>query len=65
MVTRLTGKEEQNDSLIYRIDIIMDPAPVDDNNKPLAGQQLPAFDLQDLSGNKVSTESLKGQTSSH
>ncbi len=61
LVTRLTGKEEHHDSLIYRIDIIMDPAPVDHNNKPLAGQQLPAFDLQDLSGNEVSPESLKGK----
>lgn len=61
LVTRLTGKEEHHDSLIYRIDIIMDPAPVDDNNKPLAGQQLPAFDLQDLAGNEVNTETLKGK----
>src|SRR5690242_15963307 len=51
LVTRLTGKEQKNDSLIYRIDIIMDPAPVDENNKPLEGQQLPAFNLKDLAGN--------------
>jgi peroxiredoxin len=61
LVTRLTGKEEHTDSLIYRIDIIMDPAPVDENNKPLAGQQLPDFDFKDLSGNKVSAENLKGK----
>lgn len=61
LVTRLTGKEQRNDSLIYRIDIIMDPAPVDENNKALAGQQLPDFSLKDLSGNTVSAESLKGK----
>lgn len=61
LVTRLTGKEQKNDSLIYRIDIIMDPAPVDENNKPLAGQQLPDFSLKDLSGNTISAESLKGK----
>lgn len=61
LVTRLTGKEEHNDSLVYRIDIIMDPAPADHDNKPLAGQQLPAFSLKDLAGNEVSVESLKGK----
>jgi peroxiredoxin len=61
LVTRLTGKEVHNDSLVYRIDIIMDPAPVDAKNKPLAGQQLPAFDLKDLSGKSISPQSLKGK----
>jgi len=61
LVTRLTGKEQKNDSLIYRIDIIMDPDPVDENNKPLVSQQLPAFDLKDLAGNEVSAENLKGK----
>lgn len=61
LVTRLTGKEQKSDSLIYRIDIIMDPAPVDQNNKPLEGQQLPSFELQELNGNKVSLENLKGK----
>lgn len=61
LVIRLTGKEQKNDSLIYRIDIIMDPTPVDENNKPLVGQQLPAFDLKDLAGNKISAENLKGK----
>ena len=61
LVTRLTGKEEHTDSLIYRIDIIMDPAPVDENNKPLAGQQLPDFHLKDLAGNNVSAEILNGK----
>src|SRR5690242_1719654 len=61
LVTRLTGKEEHHDSLVYRIDIIMDPAPEDASGKPLAGHELPAFDLKDLSGNKVSPESLKGK----
>lgn len=61
LVTRLTGKEEHHDSLVYRIDIIMDPAPLDANNKPLAGQHLPAFNLKDISGKSISPQSLKGK----
>ncbi len=61
LITRITGSEQKNDSLIYHITLIMDPAPVDENNKPLTGQQLPAFNLTDLNGNKMNNQSLIGK----
>jgi len=61
LVTRITGSETMGDSLIYHIQLIMDPEPVDANNKILAGQPLPAFDFPDLNGKKITSEALKGK----
>jgi peroxiredoxin len=61
LIPRITGSEQLADSLIYHITLIMDPAPVDENNKSLAGQELPAFNLTNLNGNKISPQSLKGK----
>lgn len=61
LISRITGSEKRGDTLIYKINLILDPAPVDENNKELAGQQLPDFELHDLKGNKIKTEDLKGK----
>lgn len=61
IIKRVTGIEKKNDTTVYNVTLVMDPAPVDVNNKQLAGQQLPQFDLTDMDGKKISTESLKGK----
>lgn len=61
LISRVTGRIQHGDSIIYRINLVLDPEPVDVNNKVLAGQQLPDFELRDLQGNKVSPEDLKGK----
>jgi len=61
IIKRITGSEKKNDTTVYNVTLVMDPAPVDENNKQLAGQQLTQFDLTDMDGNKVSNESLKGK----
>lgn len=61
LISRIIGTEQRGDTLFYKINIIMDPAPVDANNELLAGQQLPAFQLHDVKGNNISTTDLKGK----
>jgi len=61
LISRVTGTEQNGDTLFYKINLILDPAPVDGNNKILAGQQLPDFNLYDINGNPVSPDKLKGK----
>ena len=61
IVSRITGSEQIGDTLLYRVNLVMDPAPVDENNQFLAGQKLPDFDLIDIKGNKINSQDLKGK----
>ncbi|MEO8854643.1 MAG: TlpA disulfide reductase family protein [Ginsengibacter sp.] len=61
LISRVIGTEQKGDTLFYKINLILDPAPVDANNKILAGQQLPDFNLYDINGNKLSSDQLKGK----
>ena len=61
IISRITGSEQKGDTLLYLVNLVMDPAPVDENNQFLAGQKLPDFDLMDLKGNKINSRDLKGR----
>ncbi|MEO8821227.1 MAG: TlpA disulfide reductase family protein [Ginsengibacter sp.] len=61
IISRITGSEKKGDTLLYSVNLIMDPEPTDENDQFLAGQKLPKFDLKDINGNEISSESLKGK----
>jgi len=61
IISRITGSEQKGDTLLYLVNLVMDPAPVDENNQFLAGQKLPDFDLMDMKGNKINSKDLIGK----
>lgn len=61
LVARTTGVEQKEDSLIYHFKLLLDPAPTDKNNNPIAGESLPDFNFKDINGNTISLEKLKGK----
>lgn len=61
IISRITGSKQIGDTLLYQVNLVMDPAPVDENNQFLAGQKLPDFDLMDMKGNKINSQNLKGK----
>src|SRR6185437_13703603 len=61
IISRISGSEQKGDTILYLVNLVMDPAPVDENNQFLAGQTLPDFDLMDMHGNKINSNDLIGQ----
>jgi peroxiredoxin len=61
IISRINGSERKGDTLLYLVNLVMDPAPVDENNQFLDGQKLPDFDLTDMKGNKINSRDLKGK----
>lgn len=61
LVARKTKIEKRNDSLIYYVNLRMDPVAVDNTNRPWVGQKLPAFQLKDINGNLVNSRNLLGK----
>lgn len=61
LVARKTNIEKRNDSLIYYVNLRMDPEAVDNNDKPWEGQNLPEFSLRDINGNFVDSKKLIGK----
>lgn len=61
LVARKTNIEKRNDSLIYYVNLRMDPVAVDNNDKPWKGQSLPPFNLKDINGNLVNSKTLIGK----
>lgn len=61
LVARKTKIEKRNDSLIYYVNLRLDPVAVDNNNKPWIGQSLPEFNLKDMNGNPVNSKNLLGK----
>jgi len=61
LVARKIKSEKRDDSLIYYVNLRMDPVAVDNNDKPWVGQHLPSFALKDMNGNVVSPTNLTGK----
>lgn len=61
IISRITGSAQKGDTLLYLVNLVMDPAPVDGNNQILVGQKLPDFDLIDMKGNKINSRDLRGK----
>lgn len=61
LVARKIRVEKRNDSVIYFVNIRMDPVAVDNNNKPWVGQNLPAFILKDIDGKLINSKNLIGK----
>lgn len=61
LVARKTKIEKRNDSLIYFVNLRMDPVALDNNEKPWIGQNLPEFNLKDINGNPVNSKNLLGK----
>ena len=61
LVARKTRIEKRNDSLIYYVNLRLDPVAIDTNDKPWVGQNLPPIFLKDISGNQINSKSLTGK----
>lgn len=61
IVPKILNVNDKGDSLIYQLELILDPTPVDIHGKKVAGQNLPAFQLQDINGKMIRWDDLKGK----
>lgn len=61
LISRITSTAQNGDTLFYKINLLLDPAAVDGNNKALVGRRLPVFNLYDINGNQISSDKLKGK----
>ncbi len=61
LVARNSKIEKRNDSLIYYVNLRLDPVAVDNNDKPWVGQNIPPFFLKDINGDQFNSKSLIGK----
>src|SRR5690242_4652243 len=61
LVARKIKIEKRNDSLIYYVNLRMDPVAVDNNDKPWKGQRIPSFNFKDIKGNTINSKELIGK----
>jgi thiol-disulfide isomerase/thioredoxin len=61
LIPKILRTEQKGDTLIYRLDLILDPNPVDIHGNYLAGQPLPDFSFKDLNGKPIDLKHLKGK----
>jgi peroxiredoxin len=61
LVARKIKIEKRNDSLIYYVNLRMDPVALDNNNKPWKGQRIPSFNFKDIKGNTINSKELIGK----
>lgn len=61
LVARRTSFVKRNDSLIYFVNLRMDPVAVDNLNRPWEGQALPQFAFRDMANNLINSKNLIGK----
>jgi peroxiredoxin len=61
LVARKIKSEKRNDTLIYYVNLRMDPVALDNNNKPWKGQRIPSFNFKDIKGNTINSKELIGK----
>ena len=63
LVARKTSFEKSSDSLVYFVNLRMDPVAVDNFNRPWEGQTLPQFAFRDTKNNLINSKNLMGKPS--
>jgi cytochrome c biogenesis protein CcmG, thiol:disulfide interchange protein DsbE len=61
LIPTISGIEQKGDTLIYRLNLKLDPNPIDIRGHYLAGQSLPDFNFKDINGNEIKMKDLKGR----
>lgn len=61
LIPKILRTEQRGDTLIYRLDLILDPNPVDIHGNYLTGQSLPDFNFKDINGKTIDLKQLKGK----
>jgi thiol-disulfide isomerase/thioredoxin len=61
LIPHVAGIEQKGDTLVYRLDLRLDPNPIDINGQYLTGQALPDFNFKDINGKEIKWKDLKGK----
>ncbi len=61
LIPRITGIEQNKDTLIYKFNLTIDEVPADENHRSWIGQSLPDFSFIDVDGNEIDLGDLKGK----
>lgn len=61
LMPKISGVEQQGDTLIYLLNLAPDPNPTDVHGNYLAGQPLPDFNFKDINGKEMKLKDLKGK----
>jgi cytochrome c biogenesis protein CcmG, thiol:disulfide interchange protein DsbE len=61
LIPKITGIEEKGDSLIYDLNLVLNPNPTDIQGRYLKGQPLPDFNFKSIDGKEMKLKDLKGK----
>jgi peroxiredoxin len=61
LIPKITGTEQREDTLIYQLNLMLDPNPIDIKGKYLAGQTLPDFNFKNINGKQINLKDLRGK----
>jgi peroxiredoxin len=61
LIPQIAGTAQMGDTLIYRLNLRLDPNPIDIHGQYLAGQPLPDFDFKDIDGKEIRLKDQKGK----
>jgi peroxiredoxin len=61
LIPKITGAEEKGDTLIYELNLALNPNPTDIQGQYLEGQPLPDFNLKSIDGKEMKLKELKGK----
>jgi cytochrome c biogenesis protein CcmG, thiol:disulfide interchange protein DsbE len=61
LIPKITAVEQKGDTLIYKLNLRLDPNPIDIHGRYLTGQSLPDFNFKDINGKSINLKDLKGK----
>ncbi|MGN6532480.1 MAG: TlpA family protein disulfide reductase [Ginsengibacter sp.] len=61
LIPKISGTERKGDTLLYQLNLMSDPNPIDIHGQYLAGQSLPDFNFRDIDGKEINLKDLKGK----
>ncbi len=61
LIPKISGTEQKEDTLIYQLNLMLDPNPTDIHGQFLTGQSLPDFNFKDINGKEIKLKDLKGK----
>jgi peroxiredoxin len=61
LVPKIAGIEEKGDSLVYELNLALNPNPTDIQGHYLEGQSLPDFNFRSIDGKEMKLKDLKGK----
>lgn len=61
LMPKITATEEKGDTLIYDLNLVLNPNPTDIQGRYLKGQPLPDFNFKSIDGKEMKLKDLKGK----